>query len=179
MGDHRRETGIHMRLTRLAFLPAGLIAVSLFSEQYAIGQAARMFENSMYVMEHQYVPQAAPRALQDIYDTPIPAQIREEFNRTVRVDCEACSVCAFTVLEAERRVSIFTKKFMIVDLEADDVGGISATLVFEHTSHPFLLRMDEIGAGRYALRYISELPEPLDEELIRQLWSPRYRHYWL
>ena len=156
-----------------------MIAVSLFSEQYAMGQAARMFGNATYVMENQYAPQAATRALQDIYDTPIPAQIREGFNHTVLVDCEACSVCAFTVLEGERRVSIFTKKFMVVDLQTDGIGGVSATLVFEHISHPFLLRMDEIGGGRYALRHMAERPEPLGEEMIRQLRSPQHRHYWL
>ena len=133
----------------------------------------------MYVMENQYVPQAATRALQGIYSAPIPAKIREGFNRTVRVDCEACSVCAFTVLEGEKRVSIFTKKFMVVDLETDGVGGVSATLVFEHTPHPFLLQMEEIGGGGYALRHMAELPEPLGEELIRQLSSSNYRHYWL
>ena len=168
-----------MRLTRLAFLSAGIIAVSLFFEQYAMGQAARMFGNATYVMENQYAPQVTTRALQDIYDTPIPAQIREGFNRTVRVDCEACSVCAFTVLEGERRVSIFTKKFIIVDLETDGIGGVSATLAFEHTSHPFLLQMDENGGGGYALRHMAELPEPLGEELIRQLQSPQHRHDWL
>jgi len=168
-----------MRLTHLAFLSASVIAVSLFFEQYAMGQAAGMFGNATYVRENQYAPQAAPRALQDIYDTPIPAQIREGFNRTVRVDCEACSVCAFTVLEGERRVSIFTKKFIIVDLETDGVGDVSVTLVFEHTSNPFLLQMDAIGGGGYALRHMAELPKPLGEELIRQLQSPHYRHYWL
>jgi hypothetical protein len=168
-----------MRLTRRAFLSAGMIAVSLFSEQYAMGQAARMFGNATYVMEHQYTSQPAPRALQDIYDTPIPTQIREEFNHTVLVDCEACSECAFTVLEGKRPISIFTKRFMVVDLETDGVGGVSATLVFEHTSHPFLLRMDEIGGGRYALRHMAELPEPVGEEMIHQLQSPQYRRYWL
>lgn len=168
-----------MRLTRLTFLSAGMVAVSLFSEQSAMGQAASMFGNATYVMESQYATPAATRALQDIYDTPIPTQIREGFDHTARVDCEACSVCAFTVLEGERRVSIFTKKFMIVDLETDGVSGVSATLVFEHTSHPFSLRMDEIGGGGYALRHMAELPEPLDKALIRQLQSPPYRHYWL
>ena len=138
-----------------------------------------MFGSAAYVMENQYAPPAPTRALQDIYDTPIPAKIREGFDRTIRVDCEACSVCAFTVLEGERRVSIFTKKFIIVDLETDDVGGVSATLVFEHTPHPFALQMDEIGGGGYALRHMAELPEPLGEELIRQLQSAQYRHYWL
>ena len=168
-----------MRLTRLAFFLAGTIAVSLFSERDAMGQAARMFGNLMYVMENQYAPQAATRALRNIYNTPIPAKIREGFNRTARVDCEACSVCAFTVLEGERRVSIFTKTFMIIDLKTDGVGGISATLVFEHTPYPFVLRMNEIGGGGYALRHMAELPEPLGEELIRQLQNPSYRHYWL
>src|SRR3989338_7140677 len=106
-----------MRLTRLAFLSAGIIAVSLFFEQYAMGQAARMFGNATYVMENQYAPQVTTRALQDIYGTPIPAKIRDGFNCTVRVDCEACSVCAFTVLDGGKPVDIFTKKFILVDLE--------------------------------------------------------------
>lgn len=168
-----------MRLTRLVFLSAGMAAVSLFSEQYAMGQAARMFGNTTYVMENQYVPQAATRALQDIYDTPIPAQIREGFSRTAWVDCEACSVCAFTVLEGERRVSIFTKKFMVVDLETDGVGGVSTTLVFEGTSNPFLLRMADTGGGKYELRNMAELPGLLGEGFVRQLQNPAYRHYWL
>lgn len=168
-----------MRLIRLAFLSAGFIAVNLFSNQDAMGHAARMFGNAAYVMQNQYAPHAATRALQDIYDTPIPAQIREGFDRTVRVDCEACSTCAFTVLEGETRVSIFTKKFIIVDLETNGVGGVSATLVFEYTSRPFLLQMDDIGGGRYALRHMAELPEPLGEGMIRQLQSLQYRHYWL
>ena len=168
-----------MRLTLVAFLSAGMIAGGFFCDQHVMGQAVSMFGNAPSVMENQRAALAGTRVVQDIYDTSIPAQIREGFDRTVRVECEACSVCAFAVLEGERRVSIFTKKFIIVDLETDDVGGVSATLVFEDASHPFVLRMDRIGGGRYALRHMAELPEPLGGELIRQLRSAQYRQYWL
>lgn len=168
-----------MRLTHVVFLSAGMIAGSFFSDQHVMGQAVSMFGNAQSVLGNRHVPRVEIRALQDIYDTPIPAQIRERFDRTVRVQCEACSDCAFTVLEGERRVSIFTKQFIIVDLETDDVGGVSATLVFEDASHPFVLRMDRIGGGRYALRHMAELPEPVGEELIRQLRSAQCRQYWL
>lgn len=156
-----------MRLTCLAFLSAGMVVVSPFAEQHTMGQAARMFGN------------ATTRVSQDAYDTPIPAQIREGFNRTVLVDCEACSVCAFTVLEGERRISIFAKKFIIVDLQTDDVGDVSATLVFEDMPHPFLLRMDDMGGGKYELRTMAELPGLLGEGFVRRLQSPAYRYYWL
>jgi len=119
------------------------------------------------------------RAFQEIYDTPIPAQIRQMFDRTVRVDHDACSDCAFTVLDGKTQVGIFTKKFIIVDLEPDGFGGVSATLVFEGTSNPFLLWMDDIGGGRYALRNMAELPGLLGEGFVRQLRNPAYRHHWL
>jgi hypothetical protein len=137
-----------------------------------------MFGNATYVMENQYAPQPATRALQDIHDTPIPAQIRQTFDRTV-LDCAACSECAFTVIDGGKPVSIFTKKFVVVGLEPDGFGSIAATLVFEGATHPFLLRMDEVGDGRYELRKMTELPEPIAEEFIRQLQNPAYRRYWL
>ena len=79
----------------------------------------------------------------------------------------------------EKRVGIFTKKFVIVGLESDGFGGVSATLVFESASNPFLLGMNDIGGGKYALRNIVELPQPLGEEFVRQLQNPAYRRYWL
>lgn len=119
------------------------------------------------------------RTLQEIYHTPIPIQIRRIFNRTIQVDNPACLESAFTVFNGKERVSIFTKKFIIVDLEHDNVGGVSATLVFEGPSKPFLLRMDEMGGGRYELRNMTELPEPLGEGFVRQLQNPAYHRYWL
>ncbi len=120
------------------------------------------------------------RAFQEIYDTPIPAQIRQTFDRTIQAH-GTCSAggCAFTVLDRGKPVDIFTKKFILVDLGSDGSGGISTTLVFEGTSNPFWLRMDDTGGGRYELRNMAELPGLLGEGFVRQLQNPAYRRYWL
>ena len=119
------------------------------------------------------------REFQAIYNTPIPVQVRQTFDRTVRVEHNACSDCAFTVLDGGKQVSILTKKFILVDVVPNDSGGVSTTLVFEGTSNPFWLRMDDAGGGKYELRNMAELPGLLGEGFIRQLQNPAYRRYWL
>ncbi len=120
------------------------------------------------------------RAFQEIYDTPVPAQIRETFDRTIQSH-ESCSEdgCAFTVLEGGKQVGIFTKKFIVVGLGPSDSGGISVTLVFEGSLVSFLLEMDDRGGGRYELRSMAELPGPLGDGFIRLLQNPAYQRYWL
>ena len=120
------------------------------------------------------------RVFQEIYDTPIPAQIRETFDRTLHAH-ETCTTggCAFTVLDGGRPVDIFTKKFILVEFVPDGSGGVSTTLVFEGTSKPFWLRMADTGGGKYELRNMAELPGLLGEGFVRQLQSPAYRRYWL
>ena len=164
-----------MRLTQIIVLLAGTVVISAFPQKYVSGQAARIFGN---VTSYQQIYADGVRALQEIYDTPIPTQIRQTFDRTI-LDCGACSDCAFTVLDGGERVSIFTKKFIIVGLEPDGFGDIVATLMFEGARHPFLLRMDNVGGGRPELRNMTELPEPLGEGFVHQLRNPAYRRYWL
>lgn len=120
------------------------------------------------------------KAFQEIYDTPIPAQIRETFDRTLHAH-QACPAdeCAFTVLEGGKPVDIFTKKFILVDVGPDDSGAVSATLVFEGTSNPFLLRMDDTGGGTYELRTMTELPGLVGDGFVRQLQNAAYHRYWL
>ena len=120
------------------------------------------------------------KAFQKIYDTAIPAKIRETFDHTIHTH-ETCSEggCAFTVLHGEKPVDIFTKKFILVDVGSDDSGGVSATLVFEGAPVPFLLEMDDRGGGRYELRSMTELPGLLGEGFVHQLQNPAYRRYWL
>ncbi len=300
-----------MRLTRLVFLSAGLIAIRAFSEKYASGQAARIFGNATYVMGNGYAAQVATlvngvhdepylyvryddkyvygdfngdglkdaavivmennggtaewytlaflindgerlvhrasrvlddraiinsmrekdgkvwvdmfvhqegdcragptkrvrniyayegpdrwgeveesayqriyadglRAFQEMYDTSIPAQIRQTFDRTLHAH-QACPAdeCAFIVLEGGKPVDIFTKKFILVDVGPDDSGAVSATLVFEGTSNPFLLRMDDTGGGTYELRTMTELPGLVGDGFVRQLQNAAYHRYWL
>jgi len=120
------------------------------------------------------------RAFQEIYDTPIPAQIRQTFDRTL-LDHQTCSAdgCAFTVLDGGKPVGIFTKQFILVDVVPDTSGGVLTTLIFERTSNPFLLRMGDTGDGIYELRTMTELPGLLGEGFVRQLQNQVYRRYWM
>lgn len=119
------------------------------------------------------------RAFQEIYDTPLPAQIRQTFDRTVLADCDRCSDCAFTTLDGEKQVGVFTKKFIVVALGPSDSGGVDATLVFEGALVPFSLEVDDRGGGKYELRNMAEMPGLLGDGFVRQLQNPAYRQYWL
>ncbi len=120
------------------------------------------------------------KAFQEIYDTPIPIQIRETFDRTLHAH-ENCSEygCAFTVLDGGKPVGIFTKKFIVVDSGPSESGGVYATLVFEDALVPFSLEMDDRGGGKYELRNMVEMPGLLGEGFVCQLRNPAYRRYWL
>ena len=117
------------------------------------------------------------RAFQQIYDTSIPTQIRHTLDRTQLHKSCLRNRCAFLV-DGGMRISIFSKKFIIINCVSDDSGSVSATLVFEGTSQPFLVRMDNAGGGKYELRTMTEMTGLLGEGCIRQLRIPAYRRYW-
>lgn len=129
---------------------------------------------------YQRIYSDGARAFQEIYDTPIPVQIRETFDRTSH-DHGNCSAdgCAFTILDGGKPVGIFTKKFIVVELSPGDSGGISATLVFEGSLVSFLLEMADRGGGKYELRKMTELPGSPGDGFIRLLQNPAYQRYWL
>ena len=162
-----------MRLGHPVFLLISLVAINLFSEGCASKQTAR--NGKIWAGDVQ--------ELQRIYATPIPAQIRRTFDRTTRhvcsVDHEQCSGCAFTISDGGKRVDIFTKKFIVVDLVPGSFGGVEATIVFEGAPNAFWLWLYDIGLNEYQLRSIEQLPEPLEEGLIQQLQVPAYQRYWL
>lgn len=162
-----------MRLGHLTLLLISLVAINVFSEGCVSRQAAR----------NGKVFSGDVQGVQQIYETPIPAQIRRTFNRTTRHVCSAdheqCSGCAFIVSDGGKHVDIFTKKFIVVDLEPGSFGGVEATIIFEGVPSAFWLWLYDIDANEYQLRSIEKLPEPLDEELVHQLRGPDYRRYWL
>ena len=159
------------------FLLAGLVAASLFSEGCALKQTP--------IIERGYPNSLADGAqdLQQIYETPIPAQIRKTFDQTTRHVCskehEECSGCAFTVYDGGKRVDIFTKKFIVIGLEPGHFGGVEATIVFEGAPNAFWLWLYDVDPNEYQLRSIEQLPESLDKGLVRQLQAPAYQRYWL
>lgn len=163
-----------MRLNRNLFLSACLITAAVFFG----GCASQAIRNGDVIQFGGDIQQ-----LQQIYETPIPAQIRRAFDRTAGHICsrdpEECSGCAFTVQEGGKRVDIFTKKFIIVSLEPAHFGGVEATIVFQGAPNAFWLWLYDVDPNEYQLRSIEQLPEPLDKGLVRQLQAPAYQQYWL
>ncbi len=118
------------------------------------------------------------QGLPEIYKTPIPAQIRQTFDQTT-VDCDTCAKSAFIVRDGDKSVDVFSKKFLVIGLDPEGFSGMWVTLVFEGVPHAFRIWLYEAEDGKYVLRTMAELPEPLDAELLRQIQSPAYREYWL
>lgn len=150
-----------------------LVTLNIFSEGCVSKRAAR----------NEKVLTDGVQGLQQIYETPIPAQIRKTFGHTTRHVCSRdraeCPGCVFTVQEGGKRVDIFTKKFIVVGLESGSFGGVEATIVFEGVANAFWLWLYDVDPDEYQLRSIEELPEPLDEGFIYKLQDSAYRLYWL
>lgn len=119
------------------------------------------------------------RELQEIYETSIPSAIRRNFDQTIHTH-RTCSECQLGVLDGNRFLDLYTKKFLVIGLSPNSFGGVWAIIAVEdEPKNAFLLWLYDIGDDEYDLRSIEELDDSLEEELIRQLRSPPYRHYWL
>lgn len=162
-----------MRLGHSGFFVIGLVTVHLFSGGCVSRQAAG----------NGKIQASDIQELQQIYATPIPAQIRKTFDQTTRHVCSKddgkCSGCAFTVYDGGKRVDIFTKRFIVVGVKPARFGGVEVTIVFEGAPNAFWLWLYDVDPNAYQLRSIEKLPESLDEGLIRQLQTPAYQRYWL
>jgi len=69
LAHDRRQARVHMRVSRFIFLLAGLVAINVFSQKHASGQAARIFGNATYVMGNEYAAQAAT-LVDGVHDEP-------------------------------------------------------------------------------------------------------------
>ena len=117
--------------------------------------------------------------LQEIYTTPIPAEIRRNFDDVLRIR-DACPECPLGVLDGEKFLDVYTKKFLVLELEPHGFGGVWAIIAVEgEPRNVFRLWLYDIDENEYDLRSIEELPGALEEELVRQIQSLAYRHYWL
>src|SRR3989338_2888966 len=121
-----------MRLKQIIFLLVSLFVMSIFSQKYASGQTSRILGSATYVMRNKYGAQATTsvdhvrhephlpmrydnadgaQALQEIYNTTIPAQIRQTFDRTVVHKTCFRDGSAFTVLRSEEHTSELQSQF--------------------------------------------------------------------
>lgn len=117
--------------------------------------------------------------LKEIYETPIPVQIRKNFDQTLQIH-HACPECVLGVLDGEKFLDMYAKKFVVLGLAPNSFGGVWAIIAVEgEPRNAFRLWLYDVSDDEYDLRSIEELPEFFEEELIRQIRSPEYRQYWL
>jgi len=93
---------------------------------------------------------------------------------------DACPECHLGVLDGEKFLDVYTKKFLVLGLEPHGFGGVWAIIAVEgEPGNVFRLWLYDINDNEYDLRSIEELPGALEEELVRQIQNLEYRHYWL
>ena len=116
---------------------------------------------------------------QEIYDTPVPAQIRQCFDRAIETH-RTCPECALGIVDGEKFLDLYPKKILVVGMEPNDFGGVWATIIAEdQPRQTFLLWLYDIGDNQYELRSVEKLPELLDTALVEPLQTSANRDYWL
>lgn len=119
--------------------------------------------------------------LTEIYNTPIPAEIRRNFdeylqNREYYLDSE----CEHGFIDGEKFIDIYPKKFLVIGLEPNSFGGVWAIIAAEdEMRHAFRLWLYDIDDGVYDLRSIIEIPGHFDEQFVEKLSTAVYSKFWL
>jgi len=117
--------------------------------------------------------------LSEIYDTPVPAEIRRNFDEYIHAR-ETCPECEQGVINGEKFINIYTKKFLVIGLEPNSFGGVWAIIAVEgELRQVFRLWLYDIGHDAYDLRSVAELTGSFDEEFADELCGPEYSHFWL
>lgn len=119
------------------------------------------------------------KGLEEIYDTPIPAEIRRNFDEYIHVR-ETCPECVQLVLDGEEFVDIYAKKFIVIGFYPNSFGGVWAVIAVEGDSlRAFRLWMYDINPNVYDLRSVTELKGSFDVEGMEKLCSSSYSYFWL
>ena len=117
--------------------------------------------------------------LKEIYKTPIPAQIRKDFDQAVETR-SACSECMLGFLDADKFMGLFPRKFLVLNLLPNSFGDVRAFIAVEgEKRNTYRLWLDRLPGGEYDLRSIEELPNSMDEEFVSDLEKPAHRPYWM
>lgn len=119
------------------------------------------------------------KGLEEIYDTSIPSEIRRNFDEYIHVR-ETCPECEQGVLDGEKFVDIYAKKFIVIGFYPNSFGGIWAVIAVENDpSRAFRLWLYDINPNVYDLRSVTELKGSFDENAMHELCSSGYNHFWL
>jgi hypothetical protein len=117
--------------------------------------------------------------LKEIYETPIPFQIRKSFSE-VTYTHNTCSGCELRVLDGDKFFDIYPRKFLVLSLLPNSFGGIWAYIAIEgERKRTFRLWLYNLPNGEYDLRSVEELPNSMDEKFFGQLQDPAHKSYWI
>ena len=70
------------------------------------------------------------RGLQEIYETTIPGAIRRNFDQMIHTH-RTCPACHLGVLDGERFLDLYAKKFLVIGLSPNSFGGVWAIITIE------------------------------------------------
>jgi|GEM_PF-2233910 len=117
--------------------------------------------------------------LRDVYDTAVPAEIRRNFDEYIH-GRETCPECMQSVLDGEKFVDIYTKKFIAISFYPNSFGGVWAVIAVEGDPlRAFRLWLYEISPNVYDFRSITELKGYFDENTLHELHGLDFNHFWL
>ena len=117
--------------------------------------------------------------LKEIYETPIPAQIRRNFNQVVETR-NTCPDCVLGVFDGEKFMDVYPRKFIVLSLTPNSFGGVWAFIAVQgERKDTYRLWLYDIDDNEYDLRSIEELPSSMDEEFVGDLEKPAHRPYWI
>ena len=131
---------------------------------------------------HPPILAAEIRGLEGIYATPIPSEIRRNFNEYVYArenypdfDDE------HAIVDGAKFIHIYTKKFLVIGLAPNNhFGGVWAIIAVEGETRPaFQLWLYDIGGGEYELRSVDEVPGHFDKQFLEKCHTPIFSKYWL
>ena len=118
-------------------------------------------------------------ALEEIYKTPIPAQIRRDFDQAVETR-NTCSDCMLGVLDGDRFMDVLVRRFLVLNMSANDFGDVCAFIAVEgEENDTYRVWVDRLPGGEHDVRSIEELPNSMDEEFVSDLKRPAHRPYWI
>lgn len=122
------------------------------------------------------------KGLEEIYATPIPAEIRRNFNEYVYArEKYPGFVSGHVIVDAAKYVHIYTKKFLVIGIVPNNhFGGVWAIIAVEgETRHAFQLWLYDIGDDEYELRSVDEFPGHFDKQFLEEYHTPLFSKYWL
>lgn len=112
--------------------------------------------------------------LREIYATPIPAEIRRNFNEYLQNQ-----ECEHGVVDGEKFIDIYSKKFLVIAVAPNCFGGVWAIIAVEgQTQHAFLLWLYDIDDEVYDLRLIDTIRGHFDKRFVEKFYAPAYSKFW-